>query len=363
MSADTVVVNGHIPRIGFELADTEGDLLIFSLDTEDNGFDFLSDFEDFAWFRNTLCPRQFSDVNEAFDTFFEFDEGTVRNEVDNLALDVGTDWVLAFDVLPRIGSGLLEAEGDTFAVAVDFCDHDVEFFADSENFTWMGDAAPGHIGDMEETVKAIEIDKGTVVGDVLNSTANDVTWLDIIDELTTFLMTLLFDEFAARDDDVVALEVDFKNLKVVSLTNVLVEILRRLDIDLRSREEGVDADTDDETTFDFAFNAAWYDGTFGAFFKDVFPVFLLFSLIVGEDWIAVFVFDFFKEDFDFASDSEVAWIDEFRGWYRAFGFAADVDDYFVLANFGDDRFNDGADFQVFETARCEQGFHFRMHFL
>lgn len=106
-------------------------------------------------------------------------------------------------------------------------------------------------------------------------------------------MALLFDEFAARDDDVVAFEVDFKDFKVVSLPDILVEVFRGLDIDLRGREEGVDADADDEAAFDLAFDAAGDDGAFGAFFEDVLPVFLLFSLVVGEDGVAIFVLDFF----------------------------------------------------------------------
>ena len=85
---------------------------------------------------------------------------------------------------------------------------------------------------MEETVEAVEINEGTVISDVLDLTTAGIAWLDILEERTAFLHALLFDELAAGHDDVLAVEVDFDDLKVVGLANVLVEVLGRLHIDL-----------------------------------------------------------------------------------------------------------------------------------
>lgn len=88
MRADAVIMDSHIPGVGLELADAEGDFLVIFLDTEDDGLDFLADFEDFAWFRNAFCPGKFGDVDEPFDALFEFDKGTVGDEVDDFSFDV-----------------------------------------------------------------------------------------------------------------------------------------------------------------------------------------------------------------------------------------------------------------------------------
>lgn len=47
-----------------------------------------------------------------------------------------------------------------------------------------------------------------------------------------FSRALFFDEFAARYDDIFAFGVDFNDFEVVSLADVLIQIFRRLDVDL-----------------------------------------------------------------------------------------------------------------------------------
>jgi len=98
---------------------------------------------------------------------------------------------------------------------------------------------------MEETIEAIEIDKRTVVSDVLNRTTASFTHFNFVKKLTTFDLTLLFDELTTGNDDIFAIKIDLKDFKVVRLADVLIQILGRLDIDLRSRKESVYADADD----------------------------------------------------------------------------------------------------------------------
>ena len=108
---------------------------------------------------------------------------------------------------------------------------------------------------MKETVEAVEVNKGTIIGDVLDLAAACIAWLNILEERTAFLHALLFDEFAAGNDDVFSVEIDLDDLKVVSLSNVLIQILRWLHINLRGRHKGIDADTYDQATLDFGAHA------------------------------------------------------------------------------------------------------------
>ena len=88
LRADRVAVLDVVPGIGVELADAEGDLLLFLVDAEHDGFDFLADGEHVGRARDALGPGEFGDVDEAFDAFFEFDERAVRHEVGDLAFDL-----------------------------------------------------------------------------------------------------------------------------------------------------------------------------------------------------------------------------------------------------------------------------------
>ena len=101
---------------------------------------------------------------------------------------------------------------------------------------------------MEETVKPVEVNKGTIIGDVLDLAAACIAWHNILEERTAFLYALLFDEFAAGNDDILAVEIDLNDFKVVGLSNVLIEILRWLYINLRGRHKGIDTDTYDQAT-------------------------------------------------------------------------------------------------------------------
>ena len=104
---------------------------------------------------------------------------------------------------------------------------------------------------MKETIKAVEVNKGTVIGDVLDLATTCITWLDILEERTPLLYALLFDELTAGNDDILTIKIYLDDFKVVSLSNVLIEILRWLYINLRRRHKGIDTDTYDQATLNF----------------------------------------------------------------------------------------------------------------
>jgi hypothetical protein len=208
------------------------------------------------------------------------------------------------------------------------------------------------VGDVKETVHAVEVDERTEVGDVLDHALADLTGLDGVEELATLLAALLLDELAAGEDDVLAQLVDLDDLKVVGLADVLIQVLGRLDVHVRGRDEGIDTDGDDEAALDLGLDATGGDGALGELGEDVIPVLLLLGLVVGEDRIALLVFDLLDQHLDGAADLELADVDKLVGGNDALGFAADIDDDFVLADFGDDT---GDDFALLELAEVGTG--------
>ena len=181
---------------------------------------------------------------------------------------------------------------------------------------------------------------------------------DFGEEGAALFVALLFDELAAGNDDVLAVEIDFQDLEVIRLADVLVEVLRRLDVDLRRRQKRVDAHRDDETAFDFRLDAAGTNRAFLAFGDDRFPVLLLLRLVVGNDGRAVAVFGFFEIDLDLVADLNFGDVGEFACGNDPFGFPADVDDDVVLTDFDDRALDDRARRERSEAAFGKQLFHY-----
>ena len=70
---------------------------------------------------------------------------------------------------------------------------------------------------MQEAVKSVQVNKGSIVGDVFNYTLTRIPGLDVVQEFTTFLLALFFDELAAGDNDVATVRIDLYNFEIVSL--------------------------------------------------------------------------------------------------------------------------------------------------
>ena len=69
------------------LLNAQRDFSFLFLDREDDRFNFVAYMDHFAGFSDVLCPRHFRDVDEPFDARFDLNEGAVRNQVDDLALN------------------------------------------------------------------------------------------------------------------------------------------------------------------------------------------------------------------------------------------------------------------------------------
>ncbi len=168
LAADGEFLLDFVPRIGFELAEAERNLLLLLVDAEHDGFDFLADRQNVGWTHDALRPGKFGDVDEAFDAFLEFHERAVRNEVGDLAFDLLAGREALFDLVPRILLRLLEAERNALFLLVDVEHEDFELLADLEQFARMAEAAPGHVGDVEQAVHAVEIDERAEIGEILD---------------------------------------------------------------------------------------------------------------------------------------------------------------------------------------------------
>ncbi len=199
----------------------------------------------------------------------------------------------------------------------------------------MADPAPGHVGDVEKPVETIEIDERTVIGDVLDRAAANIARLDLREEVAPLFLTLLFDQLAAGDDDVLPLGIDLDHLEIVGLADVLIEVLRRLDVDLRRRQERIHTNIHDQAALDLALHATTEHGALVGARKDIFPVLLLLGLVEGYYRVSFAAFELLEENFDLFTDLEFAHVEELIGRHDAFGFGPDIEHDFVFTDFRD----------------------------
>ncbi len=77
----------------------------------------------------------------------------------------------------------------------------------------MVDAAPCHVGDVQQAVDAAEIDERAVVGDVLDHAVDDLAFFEVLHDFRTLFGTAFLKDGAARHDDVAAAVVHLEDLE------------------------------------------------------------------------------------------------------------------------------------------------------
>ncbi len=356
LRADGVAVLHGVPRVVLGLADAESDLLVLHIDGEHDHLDFITDREHVARAGDALCPAELADVDEAFDSGGDFDECAVRSEVDDLAGDARTDGELVLYRVPGVGLGLLETEAHALAVAVDVENHDIELVADLEDFARVLDAAPGHVGDVQEAVEAVEIDERAEVGDVLDLALADLALLERGHELRLLLGHRALDELAARDDKIAALVGNLDDLEVVGLADVGLEILDGNDLDLRAGQERLDVvDLDEQTAAHGALDRTRDDTALDIAVENLLPADLVVRSLLGErDHAGLVVLKLAEHHRYLVAYLDIGAVAEFVGRDDTLRLVADVDEYIAVLDSADGAFDQAAVLELrLLTCACE----------
>ena len=214
----------------------------------------------------------------------------------------------------------------------------------------MVDAAPRHVGDVEQAVDAAKINEGAVIGDVLDQAVDDLIFCQTRDDFGPLLGAAFFQNRTARDHDVAAAAIHLQNLERLLLMHQRPDIAHGADIDLRTRQERDGAvEIDGETALDLVEDDA---RDLLALLVQLFkprPAFLALGLVSAEHRFSERILDALQVDFDGVADLEFAGLSadaEFLDGDAAFHFEADVDDRHVLLDADDLALDDGPFEQV-----------------
>ncbi len=183
-------------------------------------------------------------MNQAFNTLFNFNKGTVILDADNLAGNLGTDRIVVRSIGPGILFELFDTQGNPLTLSVVFDDFYINGLADSNPFARMVDPAPGDIGNVEKPVKAAEIDEGTVIGNVFNHTCDGSAFLEFFEKLFFHALANLFEDDPAGNYNIIAFLVMLKNPEFETLADKFIEVAYRFKINLGARQKCGHADID-----------------------------------------------------------------------------------------------------------------------
>ena len=229
---------------------------------------------------------------------FELDERAVVGQADDLAAHARADRVAIHDVRPRIGDELLVAERDALGRRVVLEHDDVDLVVDLEELGRMADAAPRHVGDVQQAVDAAEVDERAVVGDVLDDAAEHLALGERLERVLLLLGVLFFEQRLAREHDVAALLVDLDDAHAQLLAAQRVEVAHRAHVDLRAGQERADADVDRQPALDALDDAADDDLALGIGLLDLVPDLHLLGFFAREDDVAFAVFGALEQHVD-----------------------------------------------------------------
>src|ERR1700733_215476 len=188
-----------------------------------------------------LRPCHLAHVDQAFNALLQLNESAVVGHADDASAYVCTLRIAMLSVEPRIGCELLESKRDTLFIFVVLENFDLNLIADVNEILGMGQASPGHIGDVQQAIESAEIDERTVLGEILHDSGKHRTFFQVLESLGALLVLLAFEQFLARDHDVAALLVQLDDCDFDGLTLHPVQIADGAKVDLRPGQKRVRA--------------------------------------------------------------------------------------------------------------------------
>ncbi len=194
-----------LPWVRFALLQTQGDTTTLFVDVQNHNFNHITYVDNFRWVDVFVGPVHFRHVYQAFNAFFDFNEAAVVSQVGHATGQFGTFRITLSDSNPWIFAQLFQAQRYTSTLAVELQHFNSDFVAHVDDFAWMLNALPRHIGDVQQTVNATQVNECAVVSEVLNDTFDFHAFLQVFQQLIALSAVFRFDNRAARNHDVVTL--------------------------------------------------------------------------------------------------------------------------------------------------------------
>src|SRR5258708_2848112 len=184
-----------------------------------------------------LGPTHLRHMDEAFDARLELDESAIFGDVCHATAEHTADRIFGRSASPRIALELLHAEADALGVAFDANDLHLQRVADIEQLGRVVHALVGNVGDVQQAVDPAEVDERAIVSDVLDHALAHLALGQRLNQAGALLGAGLFEDCAARHDDVAAATIHLQDLERMRQVHQRLDVAYRTDIDLAAGKE------------------------------------------------------------------------------------------------------------------------------
>src|SRR5712671_4548911 len=199
----------------------------------------------------------------------------------------------------------------------------------------MLQAAPRHVGYMQQAVDTAEINERAVIGNILDRALEDDALFEHLERLFLERGALALDHTASRDHDVAACAVELENLETAALSDITIEISRGPQINMRPRQECRHPDMHLQATLDLAEDHAFDRGFVLERLFEFTPYLELLGLGVRQHHRAIFGLGAFEKNIDLVAflDRDVAVvIQELGERHLPFALVINIDDDVVAGD-------------------------------
>src|SRR5581483_7463302 len=247
-----------LPGVLEELLHAQRDAAICGVHAQNNGVDFVTGLHQLGGMLEPLRPGHLRKMNQTFNALLELDERAVIGDRKHAAVDARTHRVALRRIEPGIRRQLLEAERDALLVFVELEHLHLDLVAHVDQVAGMREAAPTHVGDVQQAINAAQINERAVVRKVLHRAGEDGALAQVLHGGGTLGVLLFFEQFLAAHHHIAALLVQFDDPNIDLLTEIAVQVTDRANLKLRAGQKRLEPDVDSQATFDAADHSALY---------------------------------------------------------------------------------------------------------
>ena len=243
-----VLRDSLFPRIAQRLLQAQRDAFVRDVHAQDNGIHQFAFLHDVHRAHVALGPGHLRNVDQAFQTRLQFYERAKIGHASDLALDALTYLILLRHSRPRIGLQLLDAQRDLTLLAADLQDLDVHLIADLDDVRRLGAARIRHVGDMQQSVNATQVDERAEIGERTNRPAHYRAFLQTFKGLLLGLLLNFFQNDAPVNNQVFGFFVELGDAAFDSLPHQFRQVRHVAYAAARSRHERTHAYIDTQAT-------------------------------------------------------------------------------------------------------------------
>src|SRR6185312_3591647 len=244
------------PGVFQKLFHAQGDATVGRVDAKDDGLDIVAGLDQLRGVLEALGPGHFREMDQALDTLLELDESAIVGNREHPAVDSRADWITLGGIEPWIWRQLLKSEGNALLVLIEFEDLHLNFIAHVDQIAGVGEAAPAHVGDVQQAIDSAEVDESAVIGEILNGAGEDGVFAEVLHGGGALVVEFVLEDFLAADDDIASFFVELDDSDIQLLAEVAVEIAHGADFKLRAGQKCLDADVDSQPAFHSAYDSA-----------------------------------------------------------------------------------------------------------